>query len=182
MELAKGELAERFSTHDWNQSIDDYNKRIYDKTASLICTAAEAGGVLSDAPEEQTRALRTFGYNIGMAFQIVDDVLDFTSNEEALGKPAGNDLLQGTLTLPALLFAHRYKDSPIVQRLRNGSRDEADLMEMVENIRNSTAINEAVSAIDGYRQAAWSVLSTLPDTRPRQSLEALIEYVAQRKS
>ena len=86
--------------------------------------------MLSGAPEAESQALRSFGYNVGMAFQIVDDVLDFTSSEEELGKPVGNDLLQGTLTLPALLFAAKLIPMRlVVRRLRDGSRDESDLVD-----------------------------------------------------
>ncbi len=182
MELARGELTERVSKHDWSQTSADYERRIYDKTASLICTAAESGGVLSGAPEEETQALRSFGYNVGMAFQIVDDVLDFTSSEEELGKPVGNDLLQGTLTLPALLFAASHPDETIVRRLRDGSRDESDLTTMVEFIRNSSAIDETMAQLDGYRNAARAAVAVLPDARARQSLDALVDYLAQRRN
>ena len=112
----------------------------------------------------------------------MDDVLDFTSSEEELGKPVGNDLRQGTLTLPALLFAQRYPDEPIVKRLRDGSGDEADLAAMVDLVRNSTAIDDALATLDEYRLAARAALSVLPKARPRESLEALIDYVAQRRS
>lgn len=182
MELARGELTERVSKHDWSQTSADYERRIYDKTASLICTAAESGGVLSGAPEEETQALRSFGYNVGMAFQIVDDVLDFTSSEEELGKPVGNDLLQGTLTLPALLFAGSHPDEGVVRRLRDGSRDENDLTTMVEFIRNSSAIDETMAQLEGYRSAARAAVATLPDARARQSLDALVDYLAQRRN
>lgn len=182
MELARGELTERVSKHDWSQTSADYERRIYDKTASLICTAAESGGVLSGAPEEETQALRSFGYNVGMAFQIVDDVLDFTSSEEELGKPVGNDLLQGTLTLPALLFAGSHPDEAVVRRLRDGSRDEEDLTTMVEFIRNSSAIDETMAQLEGYRNAARAAVATLPDARARQSLDALVDYLAQRRN
>ena len=139
--------------------------------------------MLSGAPEEETQALHAFGYNVGMAFQIVDDVLDFTSSEEELGKPVGNDLRQGTLTLPrAAVRAQRYRDEPIVKRLRDGSRDEADLAAMVDLVRNSTAIDGALATLDEYRLAARAALSVLPKARPRESLEALIDYVAQRRS
>ncbi len=182
MELARGELAERFSIHDWSQSIDDYKLRIYEKTASLISTAAESGGVLSGAPEEHAQALCAFGCNVGMAFQIVDDVLDFTGNEEELGKPAGADLLQGTLTLPALLYAARSPEDPVVKRLRAGSRDEEDLRAMVSLIRESSVIDEALEALESYRAAARAALAALPDVRSRDSLEALIDYVTLRRS
>ena len=182
MELARGELAERMSKHDWTQTLEDYQRRIYDKTASLICTAAESGGALSGAPEEETQALRAFGYNVGMAFQIVDDVLDFTSSEDELGKPAGADLLQGTLTLPTLLFAARRPDEPAVRRLRGGSRDEADLAAVVELVRNSSAVEESRAELDSYRDAARAALAVLPAARERESLDALIDYIAERRS
>ncbi|MDE2836461.1 MAG: polyprenyl synthetase family protein [Chloroflexota bacterium] len=182
MELARGELTERLSKHDWSQSSTDYERRIYDKTASLICTAAESGGVLSGAPEEESQALRSFGYNVGMAFQIVDDVLDFTSSEEELGKPVGNDLLQGTLTLPALLFAASHPGEAVVRRLRDGSRDENDLATMVEFVRNSSAIEETLAQLEGYRNAARAAVALLPDARARQSLDALVDYLAQRRN
>ena len=182
MELARGELTERLSKHDWSQSSADYERRIYDKTASLICTAAESGGVLSGAPEEESQALRSFGYNVGMAFQIVDDVLDFTSSEEELGKPVGNDLLQGTLTLPALLFAASHPGEAVVRRLRDGSRDENDLATMVEFVRNSSAIEETLAQLEGYRNAARAAVALLPDERARQSLDALVDYLAQRRN
>ncbi|MYA50952.1 MAG: polyprenyl synthetase family protein [Chloroflexi bacterium] len=182
MELARGELTERISKHDWSQTSADYERRIYDKTASLICTAAESGGVLSGAPEEETQALRSFGYNVGMAFQIVDDVLDFTSSEEELGKPVGNDLLQGTLTLPALLFAAAHPNEAVVRRLRDGSRDENDLTAMVELVRNSSAIDETMAQLEGYRNAARAAVATLPDARARRSLDALVDYLAQRRN
>ena len=77
MELARGELAERASSHDWSQTVDDYFQRIYNKTASLFCTAAQAGGLLSQAPEEEAAALTRYGYYLGLAFQIMDDVARF---------------------------------------------------------------------------------------------------------
>lgn len=182
MELARGELTERISKHDWSQTSADYERRIYDKTASLICTAAESGGVLSGAPEAESEALRSFGYNVGMAFQIVDDVLDFTSSEDELGKPVGNDLLQGTLTLPALLFAANHPAEPVVRRLRGGSRDESDLAAMVECVRNSSAIDETLAQLERYRNAARAAVARLPDARARQSLDALVDYLAQRRN
>jgi heptaprenyl diphosphate synthase/octaprenyl-diphosphate synthase len=181
MELAKGELAERFSIHDWHQTVDDYNLRIYDKTASLFCTAAESGGVLSGAPEEECRALNRYGYNLGMAFQIMDDVLDFQGTEEELGKPVGGDLLQGTLTLPALLYADRHPDETAVVRLRDGSREPDDLQALVERIRGSAIIDETIAVMNGYRDRARASLSELPDTRERRSLEALTDYVSRRR-
>ncbi|MBM3940213.1 MAG: polyprenyl synthetase family protein [SAR202 cluster bacterium] len=182
MELARGQLTERFSVHDWKQTIQDYNERIYNKTASLFCTAAGSGAVLSGAPEPQCESLRNYGYNLGMAFQIMDDVLDFQGTEHELGKPVGNDLLQGTLTLPALLFARRYPDDAVLRRLREGSRDAADLKSMVDQVRSSPAMDETLAVMRRYQDAARTSLNVLPAGRARESLAALTDYVIDRRT
>ncbi len=182
MDLAKGELSEHFSTHDWNQTREDYELRTYNKTASLFCTSTESGAVLSGAPEEVCQALKSYGYQVGMAFQIMDDILDFQGTEEELGKPVGNDLLQGTLTLPVLLFAERHPDELVLRRLKEGGTDVADLQKAVEMIRNSAAISDALAVADEYRSRAFEMLGGLEDHRARRSLEELTEYVTQRRS
>jgi geranylgeranyl pyrophosphate synthase len=182
MELAQGELAEYFSTHDWTQSIDEYNQRIYNKTASLFCTAAEAGGVLSGAPDTESAALSQYGYNLGMAFQIMDDLLDFTGTEEELGKPVGNDLLQGTVTLPVLLFAEQNPTLPALKRLTDGSTEPDDLRAVVDLVRASSVIEESAVVMESYKQKALDALTHVPQHRARESLEALTDYVSHRRS
>ena len=119
-ERSVGELAEFFSVYDWGQTIDQYNKRIYDKTASLFCTASESGAVLAGAPEPASEALRDYGYNLGMAFQIMDDVLDFMGTEEELGKPAAHDLTEGIYNLPVLRALQTDAGDVHCRRLRGG--------------------------------------------------------------
>ena len=110
MELASGQLMEYFTAFDAAQARDLYNDRIYRKTASLFCTASESGAVLGDAPEHEVQALRDYGYNIGMAFQVGDDLLDFQGDASNLGKPVGSDLLNGVLTLPTIMLMERYPE------------------------------------------------------------------------
>ncbi len=181
-ELARGELAEQFSIHDWHQTVGAYNQRIYDKTASLFTTAAEAGARLNGAPDEEVEAFKTYGYNLGMAFQIMDDVLDFRGTEEELGKPVGADLLQGILTLPALLFAAAHPDDQVVRRLRAGGTAGDDLEAMVEKVSSSSVIAETERVMDGYRHAAREALAGLPATEPHRSLDALTDYIGRRRS
>jgi heptaprenyl diphosphate synthase/octaprenyl-diphosphate synthase len=182
MELASGELMEHFSAYNWQQSRDDYEKRIYNKTASLFCTAAESGAVLSGTPEATSQALNNYGYNLGMSFQIMDDVLDFQGTEEELGKPVGNDLLQGTVTLPVLLFMDRFPHEPVFRRLMDGSRDEGDLRQVIAMVRDSTILDDAMQVAAEYRTSALAALSGLENNRARQSLEALTNYVTHRRS
>lgn len=181
MELARGELAEHFSANDWSQTVDDYVGRTYDKTASLFRTAAESGAVLAGASPEGADALKRYGCNIGMAFQIMDDVLDFLGTEEELGKPVGNDLLQGTLTLPVLLFAQRHPEDATLRRLRGGgTRDDLDAM--VAAVAASDALEETLRLGDDYRRAAEASLRGVGDAGVRASLEELTRYLATRRN
>jgi geranylgeranyl pyrophosphate synthase len=182
MELAQGELTEHFSTNNWNQTVEDYSRRIYDKTASLFCTASESGGVLSGAPEDKCDALNQYGYNLGMAFQIMDDVLDFMGTEEEMGKPVGNDLVHGTLTLPVLLFGERNPDQPSVRRLQAGGTDPADVQEVINLVRESSVIPQTLAIMDDYRNKARAALQRVPAHRARESLEALVNYIGKRRA
>ena len=124
MELSSGELLEYFSSNTWRQSLADYNDRIYRKTASLFRTATESGALLSGAPESTVQALESYGYNVGMAFQIVDDILDIRGKTEEIGKPVTNDLLQGVLTLPTIMLIERYpEDNPIEEIFASNGRN-----------------------------------------------------------
>ena len=108
--ISHAELRQGFSAFKLEQSYDDYIERIAGKTAALFAMATESGAVLSKAPEEAIQGLKNYGYNLGIAFQVVDDILDFVSTEAEMGKPVGSDLSQGTVTLPSLLLMQRYPD------------------------------------------------------------------------
>jgi len=181
-ELARGELNEHFNLHNWHQTLADYEDRIYNKTASLFRTASECGAVLSGAPEHRCQALKAYGYQLGMAFQIMDDVLDFQGTEAELGKPVGNDLLQGIVTLPALLFAEGHPAELALQRLRGGSVDSGDLRHVVEMVRNSSAVDDAIAVADRYGSRALEALGQLPSNQARRSLEELTAYITSRRA
>ena len=104
MTICEGELRQLFDLRNWQQPKDAYYQRIYGKTAALFATATEAAAVLGSASEPEIGALHDYGYNVGMAFQIMDDVLDFVGTAQTVGKPVGNDLRQGTVTLPVFHY------------------------------------------------------------------------------
>ena len=180
MELATGELDERLTLYDWQQTREAYLGRIYNKTASLFSTAAECGAVLSGAPEEEIQRLHDFGTNLGMAFQVVDDILDFEGTASEVGKPVGHDLAQGVLTLPALLFLERYpRDNPVIDLCQ--AEDPKDHLDRaLSAIRGSGLIAEAYRIADGYRRRALEVLAPLPDSPHRQGLLDVAAYVLER--
>ncbi len=112
--ISSGEIKQSFDAFNLEQTREDYLQRISSKTASLFSLATKSGAVLSRAPEMVVEALAEYGHNLGIAFQIVDDILDFVGTEEELGKPVGSDLAQGTLTLPAMLLLKYYpEDNPV---------------------------------------------------------------------
>lgn len=179
--ITTGELNQAFNAFNINQKFEDYIQRIAAKTASLIQTTTESGAILSGAPEESISSLKIFGYNIGIAFQIVDDILDFTGSEKELGKPVGSDLSQGTLTLPAMLLLKYYpKDNPIKLYFENHERKEL-IEKAIEMLHNSTVIDECYKSALEYHKIAYNEILKLPDTESRRALLELADFVVERK-
>ena len=181
-ELARGELMELLDVRNPDVTRAAYEQRIYGKTASLFTTAAEGGAILGGADEEGVDRLRTFGYNIGMAYQVVDDILDFESTSETLGKPAGQDLASGTITLPAILLKERSPDSTTVSELMaagDGAPPEL-LQRAVEEVRSSGVLDEARRVVNGYVGAAVDALQPFPPSPERDSLLAVARFVVER--
>ncbi len=182
MELSSGELRERISAHDPSQTIEDYYERIYNKTASLFRTAGETGATLSGAPDDQIAALREYSRELGMAFQIVDDILDFQGDEAEIGKPVGSDLANGAMTLPTFIaLKGQPPDNPITAYMRSDG-DHALLPDAVDMIRQPQTIAAAYRTASARAERARNALDALPDTAGRKSLEMLVDYVLGRRS
>jgi len=174
--ISSGEIGQFRGAFRLNQSRENYFQRIYNKTASLFSLSTQSGAILCKAPEEAVTVMKSYGDNLGIAFQIVDDIMDFTSTEEAMGKPVGSDLTQGTLTLPAMLLLERYPDDNPVERLFK-TGDKSNLAKAIEMVLNSTIIDDCYKTASEYCKKACQNLNLLPDTVSRQSLYALAEYV-----
>jgi geranylgeranyl pyrophosphate synthase len=181
MDLASGELIEYFGSFDATQARDLYNDRIYRKTASLFCTAGESGALLASGPESEVQAMRRYGYNIGMAYQVGDDLLDFEGDETDLGKPVGSDLLHGVLTLPTIMLEERYpQDSPVAELFRD--RDNpAKLQRVIDMIHNSNIVRDCERVVQDYCNRACEELKVMPEGEARRSLQELAEYVYHRR-
>jgi geranylgeranyl pyrophosphate synthase len=159
-----------------------YLKRIYAKTASLFETSAQSAALISNAPDETVEAMRQFGYEIGMAFQIIDDILDFTGDQTTVGKPVGNDLRQGIITLPALAYAELYPTDTQAQMLVRGEclQDEKMVGTLIEAIRSSQAIQNSHNEAIQYIERGLTHLHTLPPSPERYALEELANYIVDR--
>ncbi len=183
MAIAGGELHQDLSAYDYGQDTIKYFGRIEGKTASLFATSAEGGAMVARCTADEREALRTYGLNIGMAFQVVDDILDFAGDAEELGKPIGSDLMAGTLTLPALLLMERHpKDNPIKKAFRTKKPKTEHVAEAVYMVLNSDILNESYAVARDFRDRARDALRPLPATPARAALEDIAEYVLDRRS
>ena len=179
--MAMAELAEERTAFDYNQTVDDYLRRIRGKTASLFAIAAQGGGLVSGMRPEDVQALRSYGDNLGMAFQIVDDILDFSGDEQEMGKPVGSDLMQGTLTLPSLLLMERQpRDNPIKRLFAEKGGAEHHRL-AIEMVRESGIIEESYVRAKAFGDAAQLALTGLPQTPERSALAEIADYVLERK-
>lgn len=182
MELSSGELQEMSETYNPAQSMDGYLERIYNKTASLFTTAAESGAVLSGTSEERCVAFREYGHNLGMAFQVVDDILDFDGTEEEFGKPIGSDLANGVVTLPTLIAMKQKRCAAIVKRALESPNDETIMGEAIRAIQDDGVLEEAYKFASRYCEKALANLRCLPASPSRDSLEELVSHVKVRRS
>lgn len=183
MKMVTGELDQDVGAFDASKQIGDYLQRIGGKTASLFATASEGGGIAASAAEPHVEALAEYGFNLGMAFQIVDDILDFTGDEAVMGKPAGSDLMQGTLTLPSLFAMETPEGRAAVTRLFSAKRSQARLLqEAIGAVLAGDAIVRSERVAEEYARRAESALEPLPDTPGRRTLAELSRYVLVRES
>jgi heptaprenyl diphosphate synthase len=179
--MAAGEIQQMFASGDPGEPRAEYYRGIEAKTASLFAAAMQMAGMLAGAGEAQVAALRRFGHELGIAFQIVDDVLDLVADEAELGKPSGSDLRQGLLTLPVLLYLEgEYDDDPVAAVL-SGQHDEERVGAALAAIRSSGAVPAALEEARVYARRAEEALHTLPHTPSRHMLAALVEYVVARR-
>ena len=163
--------------HAWRtMTRDDYFRTIWGKTASLFVIACQGTGLLAGMRDEQARALRSYGENLGLAFQVVDDILDFTSTEAALGKPVGSDLRQGTITLPVILL----REGNLADGRYQSAFESDDVEEQVRLVQTSGAIEAAYQEANTLVERALSSLALLPAGQERQALETLAAYVTRR--
>jgi len=182
--IVAGELRQLFNRAEALPTRDDYYARIYGKTAALFALAAQAAAVLGDAPAESAGRLRDYGYHFGMAFQVMDDILDFTADEKTLGKPVGSDLREGIVTLPVLIYAEQTRDAPALRRLweyrADGVNHLSAVDEVVAAVRDSSAIEAARAEARAMAGRAEEALTGLPASPARDILADLAATAVRR--
>ena len=180
--MTEGELLQLTFLESAEVTEEQYLDVLERKTAYLFSASCEIGAILGAAHEDQQRALREYGLRLGTAFQLIDDVLDFTADEEVLGKAAGADLLGGKVTLPLIYLLEADESMyEIVQRvLRNGEYAQTDKEEIQAGLSRTGALERARALADDYAQAARSALECLTGSPYCDSLRALPTYVLDR--
>ena len=189
MTICSGELRQIFDRHNlprvddaaaWQEALARYDQRIHAKTASLFRAATEAAAALGGAPHDEAAALGEYGRSLGIAFQIVDDVLDFEGNETVLGKPVGSDLREGIVTLPVLYFLRDHPRDGRIAAILEGSDDDGLVREVVAAISASGAIGRALDRARGFVAQSQQALSALPETESRALMWSLADYTVAR--
>jgi len=183
VQVCIGEMEQIRDFFNVGQSVRNYLKRIRRKTALLIAISCQLGAMATEAPVRVSNALYRFGYNVGMAYQITDDLLDLCGTEKAIGKPPGSDLRQGNITLPVLyaLREEGIRDKLLseIEAIRE-SDGRADSSAAVKLVRNSVGVSAAEKLADRYIEKALRALEPLPDIPARKNLADIARFVAKR--
>ncbi|MEB3272446.1 MAG: solanesyl diphosphate synthase [Prochlorothrix sp.] len=178
MDLAEGEIQQGLNRFDATLSIEAYLDKSYYKTASLIANSAKAAAVLSDCSETTKESLYAYGRHLGLAFQVVDDILDFTGSDAVLGKPAGSDMRQGNLTAPVL---YALEEHPGLEGLIDREfNQEGDLEQALNMVDNSQGLAKSRALASHHAQLALQSLEVLPSSPPKQALMEITDYVLSR--
>jgi len=180
VEVTVGEIQQIKDKYRFNQNLRDYLRRIKRKTALLISASCQLGAIAADVEESTHKKLYLFGYYVGMAFQITDDILDFTSSEEELGKPAGSDLLQGNITAPALYAMENENIRREIETVHE-DMEPAQIQKIITLIKESGAIEKSIALSDLYLDKALAVLEELPANRAKKTLRDIARFIGRRK-
>ncbi|WP_345239067.1 heptaprenyl diphosphate synthase component II [Pontibacillus salipaludis] len=184
VEVCVGEIEQIKDKFNWEQNLRTYLRRIKRKTALLIAVSCRLGAVAAGANERVEMALFKYGYYVGMSYQVIDDVLDFTATEKELGKPAGSDLMQGNITIPVLYAINQ--DETFKQELKDLFQKQEvtkdDMAWVIAKIKGSGAIERSLALSEQYLEKAYEALDVLPDQKEKQTFMKIAKYIGKRKS
>ena len=178
MDLAAGEIQQGLNRFDADLSTETYLQKSYYKTASLIANSSKAAGLISETSLETAEHLYSYGRHLGLSFQIVDDILDFTSSTDTLGKPAGSDLKSGNLTAPALFALEEKPD--LAALINREFAQEGDLEKALALIHDSRGIQRARELAAHHAKLATEHIGILEPSASREALMNLTDYVLSR--
>ena len=181
--MVEGQFLELEHTHNWEITKAEYMEIIKAKTAALMGAACSSGAMVAGADEKTVQHLGDFGSNLGIAFQLVDDLLDYTSSEEVFGKPVGKDLKEGKITLPLVYFLSELEKGEVealAELFKSQKATEQDYEDLIRRVRTHEAIERVRSEASGYVARAGELLSLFPASQVKEGLLELGAYILTR--
>lgn len=181
--IAEGEVAQLITANDTATSEEDYLFVIRSKTAALFAAACEVGGLIADHSTSATQALESYGANLGIAFQLVDDYLDYAATDDSFGKGVGDDFREGKITLPVVLAMRRGNEDEHAfwkRTMEDCTQNEDDLEQAVKILNSREALSDTLIRARGYADTARAALADLPDNAYRAALENVVDFCVER--
>ena len=181
--IAEGEVTQLTTANNISTSESTYLKVIKSKTAALFSAACRIGAVISDRPDKEENALEQYGLNLGIAFQLVDDFLDYNGLNNQLGKDVGDDFREGKITLPVILAFERgdTKEKLFWQRtLENLDQNDEDLEQAIHLLKKHNALNETQIRARSYTETARTALNQFPKSPYKSALEEVVNFCVER--
>ena len=181
--MTEGQMLELINTHNWSITRREYMGIITSKTADLLSASCASGGIVAGAKKDDIESLRNFGLNMGIAYQIVDDVFDYTSSVEKTGKPIGSDLREGKITLPliyTLTYLEKGERGRLEHLFKNGNASDKDYLRIIELVKDNGATKKCLKDAQDYADLAETYLSPFPDSPIKESLLKLNQFIVDR--
>lgn len=180
-QMAEGEILQLMKAGDPTITFEEYIKIITGKTAGLITAACRIAGLLASLSEDKIKALTDFGYYIGIAFQMVDDILDYVADEKALGKKLGKDLMEGKITLPLIELLKKAKEKEeIIDIIKSEKFSAENLSLILKYLQKYNCIESSMLIVKDYIEKAKKALAVFPDSVYRKTLMTIADYILQR--
>jgi len=180
--IAEGEVLQLMNVGDINTTEESYMEVIAAKTAALFAAACEVGAVVADRPAEECAALATYGQNLGIAFQLIDDALDYSAEQQALGKAVGDDFREGKVTLPLLLAYQNgtEEEKSFWTRVVEDAQQDGDLEKALELIQKHQTLDATFEAAKDYGAKAKEALEVFPGSPEKEALIAAVDFAIER--
>src|SRR6266568_1914451 len=183
--VCEGTILEMMTAGQVDLTLENYYEKISHKTACLIAACCKGGAIVSQASDEEIALLYEYGMNLGIAFQIIDDILDYTEDQVTIGKPAGNDLRQGMVTLPLIYALQEQPQNGHYQKVHNllngASHKDEDIRSVVDWVVRGHGIERAMTDAHIYADKARDTLHQFPASPNRDVLDELIDFVVSRR-
>lgn len=183
--VCEGTIIELMTAGQVNLTLQSYYEKISHKTACLIAACCKGGAIVGGASDQDIELMYTYGLNLGIAFQIIDDILDYTEDQSTIGKPAGNDLRQGLVTLPLIYALQEHPQNghhqQVQKMLNEANHDEQEIREIIDWVLSGGNVERAQKDAYAYADKAREALDHFPASPDRAVLEEVIDFVVQRK-